>query len=796
MTRLLNLESYVECAHYAQLFNQAVAELKPKSLQEYSSSYKNFLQNHAKLPYQEVPAISSQRNQVLETNQSAIPEQKLGTILSEGDDLLFLLRDTIGSFTLSQEFQGGRYLYASAFHYWNNICLFRQKTFLQDQSIVFVDLDSFGSDRLIPISFRRPSNSEDLVPIIDTRKIIQLNLDQVELHQQIHQQIAQSILYDNFSLVNDHATRYLADYLQKVAFFQKIQDAIEQDNFSLLVEFPYKETILYREITWQLPKVEAIIIEALKTQITDLQAIANQYPVALTTQYSHFPNVRNFLESLNLVVLKPGIENFDSIWKLKQQENIPLYGFYLDKLEFQIRLNEKPTWLKIASDEEEEISYEGQTKVITAKVPETNKTSFTISKDRKTSVDLPIKVNDGDYCINAIPQIYHIEIQDQDGSENIEISIEFCLKPDTPPKLWVRDLKGRCTLYPKLIDRPEPKTTALAYLPPEKIVSDRHARSVKQVEKLRENSYLKNLNSDLMRIKKVTVNNSFNLENILILKSSLKNIRDGLNDGKTGYLHFIDTSSKDLYVSQIKTDIKSANLDNLVQKIPQLLKIYSQLIQKPLTARDKSLKRELFSFIVLLLTVIGKTYQFSQFYSTSCLLDSLVESIKLAQIAKISDQYFHCLSRISLTVEKQKIYFNFFNSYYSTEGYIWGYGRILMWYFNFELFDLEIAYKNHFELITNCLLNPAKRSVREESYRQSAFLALIYLLTFRRIDSSFCKDGSSERNYAEQVIAYFKDQPSYLKQANTEKSLNDLFKELLEGEASESDIDKLISANT
>ncbi|NET87323.1 MAG: hypothetical protein F6K45_04320 [Kamptonema sp. SIO1D9] len=79
-------------------------------------------------------------------------------------------------------------------------------------------------------------------------------------------------------------------------------------------------------------------------------------------------------------------------------------------------------------------------------------------------------------------------------------------------------------------------------------------------------------------------------------------------------------------------------------------------------------------------------------------------------------------------------------------------------------------------------------------YKQNAFLALTYLLTFSEDDNSFCQIDSLERKKAQQVIEIFNDERIILVQVSREISLNQHFQQLIEGTAQEDDVENLIQA--
>ena len=79
-------------------------------------------------------------------------------------------------------------------------------------------------------------------------------------------------------------------------------------------------------------------------------------------------------------------------------------------------------------------------------------------------------------------------------------------------------------------------------------------------------------------------------------------------------------------------------------------------------------------------------------------------------------------------------------------------------------------------------------------YQQDAFLALIYLLTFREVDSKFCTKKSEEYQLAERVIEKYKLSLVYLK-AVPDQSLNECFEELLNGNSSQESVRRIIEAD-
>ena len=242
MTRLFNLESCVECYQYARLFDFLPEQLIPAQ-GDLPKKYKNFLQNHANVAYLPEPALVQSRSQDLEINSSTL-DLSVGTQLNEGEDRLFIIRDTVdlmtlatGGFLSSREKQ--KRIYASAYHYWNHISEFSNINLTKP--LVIIDLDSFGGDRLQPIFFEHQGKSPYPIPILDTRhENLLLKFDAAATYKHVWQVVAHQILSDTFpSLATESSTvSHLAHYLQKISFIQYVQLNIveKQELLNLLIE--------------------------------------------------------------------------------------------------------------------------------------------------------------------------------------------------------------------------------------------------------------------------------------------------------------------------------------------------------------------------------------------------------------------------------------------------------------------------------------------------------------------------------------------------------------------------------
>lgn len=494
MTRLFNLESCSECYQHARLFKILPVELIPAQ-GDLPEKYKKFLQNHANVAYLPEPVVAHSCSQELEINPSTLESLSVGTELNQGDEQLFIIRDTVDLMTLvTKKFLGYRekYLYASAYHYWNHISEFSRRNLTKP--LVFIDLDSFLSDHLIPISFERPENSPYPVPILNTRhENLTLEFDAATTYESICQVIAGRLLIEKFASLATNAStvNHLAQYLQRISFFQYVQYHLEQrqNSFNLIIEIFHQGEIFYKEVTVQLPLIQDITLKHINIQT--FKSLASKYPEIQFSLVSNYPVLTQLQTQLpEFIFLKSSPQDFSSIWQQKRERDFPLFGFYLDKIEFSIKIDAQEQWIQLSSqDEENLISYEGEKRRFLGFIPSTGKENFVI-KQGITNARLPIRVNGDDYCVNGVAQDYYIEICDYDGSEDVKVRIEFNLQPDSPPELLVKDLQDKYRIKTELKER---QKLNFSYIPFERIASTRQNESEEQIKKLQ-------LNFDSLRL--------------------------------------------------------------------------------------------------------------------------------------------------------------------------------------------------------------------------------------------------------------------------------------------------------
>lgn len=68
------------------------------------------------------------------------------------------------------------------------------------------------------------------------------------------------------------------------------------------------------------------------------------------------------------------------------------------------------------------------------------------------------------------------------------------------------------------------------------------------------------------------------------------------------------------------------------------------------------------------------------------------------------------------------------------------------------------------------------------------------MVTFRAIEQVVCQHGSHEMRMAERVIAHFRNDRIIFNQVSKEKPLNQIFQEMIEGTATEDDVNSLVQA--
>ncbi|MTJ08557.1 hypothetical protein [Anabaena sp. UHCC 0204] len=783
MTRLFNLESYIDACQYARVFQDSSDQLVPQTRE----TYKFLLDKYAEHRYLVPPIINNHRSSQLTINLSKLDYLSMGTELTQGEKpRLFIISDTLDLMTLSTSNILGRrdgYLYSSAYYYWNYYTEINQHQ-ITKPLVVFVDLDNFGTSTLIPISFSQHENSHYKIPILDTRNKIPLDhsYNCIETYTKICNSVAGILLNQFPSLsTNNETVKHLSGYLQKINFFQLIQAYVNQESINLIVEIYNNNQIFYKQVTISISEIANIVCQHIN--FYDINQLENQYPqyqFVLVSQYNIFEKIKTYLP--NFICLNPNYQQFTEIWTEKNHLNFPLFAIYLDEIEFQVAISGKEEWIKL-SDEKDAISYEGKPTVLIGKIRSLKQDFFRITS---SNANLPIKVNGNDYCINKIPQDYKIEIESYQGTEEIRVQIQFNLQPGSFPELKVRDLENKYKINTSLIDR---KQKYYSYILPQKITAHRQLKSLSQIERLQRRSDFQSFIIDLHQIssKLDKINSQISKKNDYdVLIASIKNAYEKIKKIKQypDSLQFIDILSNELVVTELITEFKKANLSKMVDLI------YNTLTSNQLLNKDKK------DLLVDAIILIGKLYQFSEYLLSDRLFFQLQLQFNTAskiRYRNLSNEYLQCLARIAVNQDLQGKYFSLFNSQYNIENsqYLWGYGNILLWYYDFNSSASFLNYQEHFTKIMNYLLTKYYTKF-SGIYKKFAFLSLIYILTFRAHDSQFCQPNSKEFLLAKQVIEHFKHDRIILNTVSREKPLNQYFQELIEGCSTADEIENLL----
>ncbi len=781
MTRLYNLESYPELCAYTNLYE--------KKVENSLAAYKNFLDKYRKQGY----CSNSLHPKKLSFRDKPIPMQHLGIELSGDNHNLYVIPDRINSLSLSSILNPGEdYIYKSVYHYWNYRHQIANNIDL-NKPVVIIDLNSLSNESYCSLQFEQHNNSYYDIPIIDNRSEansdFKLSLKLWDIHNNIYRDLAQEILARNFPQLatEENTIEFLKSYLQKIEIFKIAQSQSNSDDFSIIAEISYQGKVYYKSVTLDISLLEDIIINRI-----DIQAIAifanqhSEYSFVLISHYNFLPKFREAFNNNKIFIPDNRSTEFSQIWLEKQQHNFPLFGQYLDKIKFQIKNSSgEAEWIEVLSEEEQDhIYYEGssETKQFIARIQETGQDYFTLSSNSAT---LPIQINDKDYIIQGNAQDYliiHPLKAANTELEKLQIRIEFLLKLGSVPELRVRDKDNKYKIEARWRDRVE-IIRLLDHIPLNTILENRRKKNcfIPSSEKLQQFSDalspIKNINS---------FKEAMDLEKNI--NSAYKIIHKTNNNADL----FLNLDSERSSVKELKTTINSLNTSGIINELLKYIQGKGKCNSK------KYKKPEYKNFIKTLIIFIGKTYKLSDNLDLKPFFNPAV--IELAcKNKEIRNEYFLFLSRVALTQELQSNYFKVFSNFwvsnqplYQLEEYLWGYSRILFWYFEFNNKN-DINYQEHFTKILNYLLTGKNLN---RGYKQNAFLSLIYLFTFRDpyLKQKFCTPESEEYKLAEQVVDKYKNDPVYLR-VIPDKPLNEYFEDLLKGKSSQKALDQLLTVD-
>jgi hypothetical protein len=808
MSTLINLESYLECCQYAHLFAEDPEKLIP-SLNGLPLAYRDFCRRHQSQSFLPVSALAINQPKNLSPRKSQLPQQPIGLPLDDtSSEQIFIVREA-NSFVL-RALQSRYYIYANVYRYWSYVEQLQQFTNLD--KLVIYDLDSFTPAQITPLTFQNYRNAPYPIPIIDMRSpkqydSLKLSQPYEKIYNSICLAIANKILQDLNIDINSRLE--VANYIKKINLFQNIEFTSSED-ISLILK------INGRFYFYNLSQKNLEDIISRHLPIFDLNRVISENPnhqVVLFSSYAKLSGIKIALQQQfqnTLFVPDLNIKSgFREIWQQKAERNFALFGQHLDRISFSVRRASENIEICLP----DQICYEGeQEAIVYGEYPKDGKLEQNFSLKTK-DVTLPFRINDKPFYINnetdvesepGIEQIYKIENQYFNETSNLDIRIRFRLQPGLAPKLEILDNYKRI-IDSKLIDLDQSLIQALktlGFIPIEKIFEARKTKTIPTINIMQnvENSFtsllLTNLNHlinkfELINISSILNMKEFNQANSNKLYNEIKSITDSLCDFKdqigdrlsifyfpdlniNGIIHIVDKYQKLVEYSL-----------NLISSLYKIRALYRKLVEenKPISKYIKRLQFSIMRYIETVILITGKSYLLTTASSKKLFFND--KSDELYGIS--SNLYWQNLARMSCSSELQDYYFDRFRTVIPHQGkfipFIWGYARILIWYFDFSRLNDIKLFENHFCMLLNYCLNNLDNN---SSYLQDALITLIYLLTFREIDPHFVEQGSEAYNQSKKLCE--KLAHTEIKSKNVELPLNQFFEQLIDGSATQEQV--------
>jgi hypothetical protein len=792
MTTLINLESYLECCQYANLFAEDPAKLIPNS-NGLPLAYRDFCRRHQSQSFSPVPAMTIAQPKTLTPRKSQLQQQNIGLTLSDNSSKqIFIVREANSLVLRSLQ---SRYIYANAYRYWSYVEQLQQFT-NSNKPLVIYDFDSFTPAQITPLTFKNHGNAPYPIPIIDTRSLkqydaLKLSHPYEKIYNSICLEIANKILQDLSLNTNDLLA--VSNYIQKINLFQNIEFT-SSEYISLVLK------INHRFYSYNLSQTSLEDIIYRSFSIANLDKVISENPshhFVLLSSYTRLAGVKIALQEEfqnTLLVLDLSTNNFSKIWQQKVENNFALFGQNLDRISFFVIRAGKESKIclpdKICYEGEQEVTVYGQ--YTKDGKPEEN---FPLTiKD----VTLPFRINEEPFLDNetGVEQIYKIENQYFDQTANLDVKICFRIKSGFAPKLEILDNYDR-VLNSKLIDleRLAIKTSGtLGFISKKEIFAFRRNKSQKFINTLsgKTTQISTNLLYFVHRINKSIVNEDDIQSLSLATRSFLNLIKEYSNSGLDVYLINNQENNHNL-------EIFTQNYEKIDKKINEFL----EKIKSNHVVKQSSMSRDYGYIYKNIFQILGKSFAFSNCLNLDFLYysDQIYYGNLLTRDNRfIYSIHLHNIARMSCNNRRRKAFGDLFNikskyhqkEFYKVDDYIWGYARILLWYANLESDHLspEIFSQHFIEILSHCLtLNVS----RDRKYLTDALISLIYLLTFREIDYRFVEKGSHAYAQAKKLCEKLVRNPIRSRKANIDDmSLNQFFEQLLDGSATQEQVSNMI----
>jgi hypothetical protein len=776
MTKFINLESYIECCEYAYLFAEDPNKLIPH-VDKLPIAYRDFCNRNLSHSFLSIPTVATNQPTSLipRTHQLAQQCRNIGLQLA-GNSLekIFIIREanSIVSGNI-----GSRYLYANVYRYWNYAQQLQQFTSSQKPLVIY-DLDSFTPAQITPITFENRSNAPYPIPIIDTRSLkedntLKLSQSYEEIYDTICLEIAHHIGQD--LKLNSQDVLEVSKYIKKNNLFQNI-DFTSISNIPLILDinehyylYDLSQEILARIIYPNLP-------------IAELKQIIKNNPhcnFVLLSSFNNLSSIKNILQQSfqdNLFITDKAVHNFHEIWQQKLENQFPLFGQHLDRISFFVtRAGEK-----IEISLPQKTCYEGQQEeILYGEYPKGGKLEQNFSL-KTPNVTLPFRINENLFLENDIEQAYQIENQYFEETPELNIKIRFRIKPGLIPKLEVIDVNERI-LNSRLIDRNQVQiSNTLGFIPMMQILQSREEKSAQGLKSLFDSGF----NHDLQYFLEF-ISTNWKLVSSIELAERISVFRSMQKDKLLPIIFINDVQNlADIYQGY---SFAEKLLENVFIKIAPNKKNTTDVYQLMNKAHSD------------LLLILGDSYALTSSTNLDFIFD-VIELSKAKGLITNWDNRLRTIAKISCSRNRQNLYLSLFdrftdyrkNKFYKTDEYIWGYARLLLWYVDINDSLLFKDYEQHFTILLNYCLTLNAKTPHQRSYLRDALIALIYLLTFREINPQFVERGSASYTQSKKLCDRLNSTPILSRKANIETPLNQFFEHLLDGSATQEEVDDMI----
>lgn len=779
MTTFINLESYIECCQYSNLFGEDSRSFIPNQ-NALPLAYRDFCKRHLSESFLPVPGTMSAQPEAPTPRTHSLPHQSIGLSVNDHrSEYIFIVREAN---TLALQSLQSRYLYANVYRYWSYAQQLEQFA-TSSKPLVIYDLDSFTPPQITPLTFEHYSNAPYAIPLIDTRSIkhydtLKISESYEKIYDTICLEIASKIIFD-LDLASDNLL-IVTNYIKKINIFQNF-NLISSDHISLILE------INQHFYLYNLAIEDLVRITYSNLPILDLHTVISEnsdFNFVLLSSYTTNPLIRKCVQQqFQNNLFMPNISNnFLNVWHQKVKNNFALYGQHLDRISFFVK--SKGEDIKISLPER--ICYEGEQEVVVYGQYEKNgvlQESFPL---KTKNVTLPFQINDESFLDGetGIEQIYQIENQFFDETPNIDIRIRFRIKPSLAPKLEVLD-ERQYILDSTLIDNVQIQVSdseTLGFIPMSQILKFRREKSINGLLNLDRDGF----KHDIQSFSKVLceINNPNYID---LVMGEINRFRSAWRERFTPIVVIPDLNNLILVLNSYK----------LIEGV--LANILKQLyLTRRSSVNAKFLRNRAYSNLLL---ILGDSYVLTYDMNLDFLFN--IDTLSKAKGQTIGwDHQLRGAAKVSCTKHRQSKFLSLFEkftrlknnntSFYKTDVYIWGYARLLLWYVDMNDSSLLKTYDHQFLILINhCLtLNADLPHVRD--YIRDALISLIYILTFREVDPLFIEKGSQAYNLSKVLCEKLRQTPISSKKANLDVPLNEFFDRLLDRTVTQEQVSNMI----